>query len=92
MIQFFGDIEWVAVILDNPYVLMLITFLSAFLLNAQIPLFSLKFKNFSWEESKLQILFVLFSLIMIAFFVFMAIPIIVLSYIAISLILNTSKK
>jgi CDP-diacylglycerol--serine O-phosphatidyltransferase len=92
MIQYFGAIEWVSVILDNPYVLMGITFLSVFLLNAEIPLFSLKFKTFSWEESKLQILFVLFSVIMLLFFVFMAIPIIVFSYITISLILNKSKK
>jgi CDP-diacylglycerol--serine O-phosphatidyltransferase len=92
MIQYFGAIEWVSVILDNPYVLMGITFLSVFLLNAEIPLFSLKFKNFSWEESKLQILFVLFSIIMLLFFVFMAIPIIVLSYIVLSLILNISKN
>lgn len=92
MIQYFGDIEWVSVVLDNPFVLMLITFLSVFLLNAEIPLFSLKFKNFSWEESKIQILFVLFSIIMLALFIFMAIPIIVLSYIAISLFLNSLKR
>uniref|UniRef100_UPI00404A1F92 CDP-alcohol phosphatidyltransferase family protein n=1 Tax=Flavobacterium sp. TaxID=239 RepID=UPI00404A1F92 len=92
MIQYFGDVEWVTVLLDNPYALMVLTFLSAFLLNAEIPLFSLKFKNFSWQNSKLQILFVLFSIVMLVFFVFMAIPIIVLSYILVSLFLSTSKN
>jgi CDP-diacylglycerol---serine O-phosphatidyltransferase len=92
MIQYFGSVEWVAVLLDNPYVLMIITFLSVYLLNAEIPLFALKFKNFSWEESKLQILFVLFSMIMLVIFGFMAIPIIVFSYIAISLVVNASKN
>jgi CDP-diacylglycerol---serine O-phosphatidyltransferase len=92
MIQYFGRYEWLAVLLDNPYVLMGITFLSCYLLNAEIPLFSLKVKNFTWQESKLQILFLSFSVVVLFFFVFVAIPIIVFSYFIISMFLNSSSK
>lgn len=92
MIQYFEVVEWVSVLLDNPYVLIGITFLSVILLNAEIPLFSLKFKKLNWAEAKLPILFVLFSILMLLFFVFMAIPIIVFSYIIVSLFVNASKS
>ena len=45
MIQYFGRYEWLTIALDNPYVLLVITLISTYLLNAEVPLFSLKFKK-----------------------------------------------
>ena len=57
MIHLNSEFEWLVDFLSNPYVLVGITVLSAYLLNAEIPLFSLKVKNFSWEKYKMQVVF-----------------------------------
>jgi CDP-diacylglycerol--serine O-phosphatidyltransferase len=77
----------------DPWALVIITILSAYVMNAQIPLFSLKIKNFSFQKYKLQILFLMASLVMIATLKFLAIPLIIIAYVLVS-ILNTilSKK
>src|SRR5690606_11925911 len=49
--------------LSNPYVLVGITFLSAFMLNAEIPLFSLKVKYFNLETNKIQIIFLIVAVL-----------------------------
>lgn len=92
MIQYVDNYPALTDALNNPYLLLVITLLSCYLLNAEIPLFSLKFKKFSWQEAKLQILFLLLALVLILMFNFIAIPLIILSYIVISLLVNTFQK
>ncbi|RYY31189.1 MAG: phosphatidylserine synthase [Sphingobacteriaceae bacterium] len=75
-------------LLSNPFVLVGITFLSAYMLNAEIPLFSLKVKYFNWETNKIQILFLIFSVLLLFFFEYMGIPIIILMYVLLSAIAN----
>ena len=55
MIQFEGTHEWLVNALFNPFVLLIISLVSAYMLNAEIPLFSLKIKDFSWNKNKLQV-------------------------------------
>jgi CDP-diacylglycerol--serine O-phosphatidyltransferase len=57
-------------------------------MNAQIPLFSLKIKNFSFQKYKLQIAFLLVSLFMIATLQFLAIPLIIIIYVLVSVVNN----
>lgn len=92
MIQYNREGEWIDGILSNPYILLGITFLSAYLLNAEIQLFSLKLKKFTWQEAKLQISFLIYSVILLALLQFLAVPIIILSYIIISFVVNTTEK
>lgn len=92
MIQFHSEFEWLVDFLSNPYVLVGVTVLSSYLLNAEIPLFSLKVKSFSWEKYKMQVVFMIISVILIAFFEFIAIPIIILLYVVLSMINNTMGK
>lgn len=92
IIQYDDQFEWLTSILDNPYVLLGITLISAYLLNAELKLFSLKMKDFSWKNNKVRYLFVLFSIALFAFLEVLAIPIIILSYIVTSLVLNTTEK
>jgi CDP-diacylglycerol---serine O-phosphatidyltransferase len=89
MIQFHTEVELLQNILSNPYVLVIISFVSAYLLNAEIPLFSLKVKNFSWEKYRTQIIFLILSLVLIVLFDFTAIPLIILSYVLLSVCINT---
>lgn len=92
MIQFHSEFEWLVDFLSNPYVLVGITVLSSYLLNAEIPLFSLKVKSFSWEKYKMQVVFLILSLILIILLEFIAIPIIILLYVILSVLNNTIHK
>jgi CDP-diacylglycerol--serine O-phosphatidyltransferase len=92
MIQFHSDFEWLVDFLSNPYVLVGVTVLSSYLLNAEIPLFSLKVKSFSWEKYKIQVVFLILSLILIVLLEFIAIPIIILLYVILSVVNNTMGK
>jgi len=74
--------------LSNPYVLIGISLLSAFMLNAEIPLFSLKIKYFNWETNKLQFVFLVVSILLLFALQYLAIPFIILFYVALSAINN----
>jgi len=92
MIQFHSEFEWLVDFLSNPYVLVGVTVLSSYLLNAEIPLFSLKVKSFSWEKYKMQVVFLILSLILIVLLEFIAIPIIILLYVILSVLNNMIGK
>ena len=92
MIQFHSEFEWLVDFLSNPYVLVGVTVLSSYLLNAEIPLFSLKVKSFSWEKYKMQVVFMIISVILIAILEFIAIPIIILLYVVLSVVNNMIGK
>ncbi len=74
--------------LSNSYVLMGITLLSAYMLNAEIPLFSLKIKYFNWETNKIQFVFLIVSILLLFILQYVAIPVIVLFYVILSVINN----
>lgn len=91
MIQYADQYQWLTDLLYNPYVLLAITLVSTYLLNAEIMLFSLKMKEFSWEKSKLQISFLVLAVVLLALFQVVALPLIILSYILISIAVNFAK-
>jgi CDP-diacylglycerol--serine O-phosphatidyltransferase len=69
-------------------VLVVVAVLSTYMLNAEIPLFSLKFKKFSFKENSIQVVFLAFSLLLLVFLQFTAVPLIILTYVAMSVINN----
>lgn len=73
----------------NPWVLIAITFLSAYVMNAEIPLFSLKIKDFSFQKYKLQIGFLVASVVLLVLFQVTAVPLIILMYVLLSVVNNT---
>jgi CDP-diacylglycerol--serine O-phosphatidyltransferase len=87
----YQDNLWVDNLL-NQWVLIVITLLSAYIMNAEIPLFSLKIKNFSFAKYKLQIGFLLASVIMIIMLKFLAIPLIIIAYVLLSVVNNMFAK
>ena len=78
--------------LTNVWFLLAITVFSAYILNAEIPLFALKIKNFSFQKYKLQIGFLLFSIVLIIFLRVTSIPLIIVSYVLLSVINNKISK
>jgi len=70
--------------LTNIWVLVGISILSSYILNAELPLFSLKIKNFSFAKYKLQIFFLVLSLVFLIGFKFLGVPLIILCYVFLS--------
>ncbi len=81
--------EWVVGIILNEWFLIGLTLLSCYMLNAEIPLFALKFEDWSLKNNKLRYFFVLFCLLLIIVFQFIAIPLIIVSYVLLSLIVRS---
>ena len=79
-------------LLTNQYFLLLISLGSAYMMNAEIPLFSLKIKEFSWKKNGLQIVFVSLSVLLLIFFRYLGIPLIISTYILLSIVNNRFLK
>lgn len=79
-------------LLNIKWVLLAITMISAYVMNAEIPLFSLKIKNFSFQKYKLQIGFLVVSIVMIATLQYLAIPLIIMTYVLLSVANNMLAK
>jgi CDP-diacylglycerol--serine O-phosphatidyltransferase len=75
-------------LLINHAVLLLICLLSAYLLNAEIPLFALKIKGSNWKAYKLQLGFVLYAVVLLGFLQITAVPLIIISYVLTSVVYN----
>jgi CDP-diacylglycerol---serine O-phosphatidyltransferase len=76
----------------NQWVLIAISFLSAFIMNAEIPLFSLKIKSKNLKDNLLQIIFLLTSVILISIFKFLGVAIVILFYVLLSVVMNIFSK
>ncbi len=72
-------------LLTNPFVLLAISLGSVVMLNAELPLFSLKFKGFSIKNNKIQGLFLLVTLGLLLWLKITAIPLVILLYVLMSL-------
>ena len=92
LIIVYSDIDVAVSLAQNKYVLIAITIIFSVLMNAELPLFSLKFKNFSLKDNLLVYTFLIVSIILIVLLHFVAIPIIIVIYILLSLIMNLFKK
>lgn len=72
--------------------LIAVTVVFSLLLVAPVELFALKFKSFSWKDNKIRFTFLLVSVLFIVVFEVLAIPLIIITYIALSLINNMLGK
>lgn len=82
----YGDLAFAKAALENVYVLFGVTALSCYLLNAELPLFSLKMKSWGFKQNAIRYLFVLASVILIFTLKFVAMPVVILLYVLLSLI------
>jgi len=70
----------------NPYILSALVVVMCSLLVVELPMMSLKFKNRDFNQNIYRYLLLLFSAILILFFKFAAVPVVILIYIALSII------
>jgi CDP-diacylglycerol--serine O-phosphatidyltransferase len=79
-------------ILSDHGILLVISLFSAYILNAEIPLFSLKIKNFNFNKNILQIVFLFLSVLLIVFYHYLGIPLVIIMYVILSVINNKFLK
>ncbi|MFT6191244.1 CDP-alcohol phosphatidyltransferase family protein [Polaribacter sp.] len=92
LIQEYSDIEFVQNLIRNNYFLIVVTLLLTYLMNAEIPLFSLKFKDYSIRKNWIIYMFLISSLLLILILNYLSIPIIIILYIILSVIKNLTSK
>lgn len=88
----FSNNEIIINIISNPYFLIAVTLIFSVLMNAEIPLFSLKFKNFSLKNNLIEVLFLVLSLILVLLFRIVSIPLIIISYVILSVVKNSTSE
>ena len=76
----------------NSYFLVALIIFMSLLMVAEIPLFSLKFKDFKWKGNQVRIIFLLSSGILIATLLVWSIPLIVFLQVILSIINNKYSK
>nr|WP_314603416.1 CDP-alcohol phosphatidyltransferase family protein [uncultured Capnocytophaga sp.] len=69
-----------------------LTVLSCYLLNSNIPLLALKFKDFSWKHNAMKYIYLLLSVLLLLIFKVTALPMIILAYILLSILQNQLEK
>jgi len=79
-------------ILINPYILLAVTVFSAFILNAELPLFSLKVKDYAFQKNIARIILLVISSLLVGFFGYSGIPFVIIFYILLSVIMNRRQK
>ncbi len=92
LILFYSDKQFFVDIIQNKYVLIVITLVGSYLLNAEIPLFSLKFKNYTWAENKIKYVFIILTIGLLITLQTVAIPLVIILYILMSLLESISNK
>ena len=83
---------WTRLIFNNFFFLSCLTFLMSYLLIAELPLMSFKFKTYNWKENKTKYLFLIFSVLLLLILNFIAIPLIIIFYIFLSIVINFAHK
>ena len=87
----YGTIEFVENIIRSKYFLIGVTVFLTYLMNAEIPLFSLKFKEYAIKNNFIKYLFLLISLVMLLTLQFVSIPLIITFYVCLSVVSNRRK-
>jgi CDP-diacylglycerol--serine O-phosphatidyltransferase len=76
----------------SQWFLLIFPFVSAYLLVAELPLFALKFKSFTWQKNQLRYIFLLCCLISLFAFGYLGISISIILYILFSIYNNIQSK
>lgn len=80
----FQPTDFAVSLIMNQWFLIGLTIFSCFILNAELPLFGLKFKNWSLKDNAVRYVFLLLSVVLLVVFHFLALPMIIIAYLLIS--------
>ncbi len=79
-------------IILNKFNLLISIFLFSSIMVSEIPMFSLKIKSFSWNENQTRYIFLALCLILVASLKLIGLPLIIVSYVAISIITRNQQS
>lgn len=85
LILIFHPSAWVHNVILNSWFLAFVTIFSCVMLNAELPLFALKFKTWGLKENWFRYSFLLLALLGLLFLHFFALPLIIVFYVLLSL-------
>ena len=88
----FQESELVENLLSNTWFLIGLTAFSCYILNADVKLFALKFKDYSFRSNKIRYILILLSIVLLVLLKFIAVPLIIFIYIVLSIIDNIISK
>ena len=88
---FFDEAPIVAMMSNYVLILVLSILLSVSLV-LEVPLFALKFKNFSWVDNKLRYSFLIIDALLLVLLGVYAVPVIILFYVLLSIVANSAKN
>ena len=91
LVQMHSDINFVKDLIGNNYFLIGITILFSFLMNSEFYLFSLKFKNYGIRENLFKYTLILLSIILLVTIEYLAVPVIIISYVILSMLKNMKQ-
>jgi len=86
-----NDVQWMNELILNKWFLIGLTLFSCYMLNAEIPLFSLKMKTYGFKENAMKYIFLIISVAMLVLLQFVAIPLIIVLYVLLSVFMNLKK-
>ena len=86
MILEFQDSDLMNAIIINKWFLIGLTLLSCYLLNSNIKLFALKFKNWSFKSNAVRYIFLILTIVLLVVLQFAAIPLIIIFYFLLSIL------
>ncbi|NOZ47493.1 MAG: CDP-diacylglycerol O-phosphatidyltransferase [Chlorobi bacterium] len=92
LILFNAEFTFFKDIILNIYFLLLVVFVGSYLLVAEIPMFSLKFKNLDPRHNVIRFVFIGFAVLLILIFKYVALPLIIIFYILLSVFNNLFIK
>ncbi len=86
------DTPRIAAFTAHPGFLWAIVIVFPLLMVSEIPLFALKFKSFAWNENKIKYTLIVLSIMLLAVFGIAGLPMIIILYLALSLIARKEYK
>lgn len=92
LIMEFQNNDFINAIILNKWFLIILTIISCYILNSDIKLFALKFKNYSFKDNVIRYIFILLCVVLLIVLQFAAIPVIILLYIIMSVLDNLTSK
>lgn len=92
LIVMYEEYAFAKALLENPYFLLIITAVCCYLLNAELHLFALKFKDYRLKRNKMRYFFLSASILFILLFQYLAIPVIISMYVLLSIVFREHHK
>lgn len=91
LIVMYEEYAFAKALLEDPYFLLAITALCCYLLNAELHLFALKFKNYKLNGNKVRYFFLATSILLIVLVQYLAIPLVISIYVLLSVVFKEQK-